>query len=87
MTSYQIEISSRAQKDFKKLDPKVRERITKAILSLETNRYPQQFKALVGHEIAHFRLRIGDYRILYDMYTEDQTVLILRIGHRKDIYR
>lgn len=87
MSKQQIQITSKAQKDFKKLDPKVQKQITKAILKLEKDRIPQQFKPLIGYEIAQFRLRVGDYRIVYDVYDEDRVVLILRIGHRKDIYR
>lgn len=87
MIKYRIRIASKAQKDFKKLDPHIRKIISQVILKLETNRTPQQFKPLMGKDIAQFRLRIGDYRVLYDVYDEDKTVLILRIGHRKNIYR
>ena len=84
---YRIVISSKAQKDYRKLDPSIQTRVVKAILILETNRTPQQFKSLVGGDIASFRLRVGDYRILYDVYDKEKEVLIIRIGHRKDIYR
>ena len=87
MIKYHIQITPRAQKDYRKLDANVRKRIKEAILELETNRTPQQFKPLTGRDIANFRLRIGDYRVLYDVYDEEKTVLILRIGHRRDIYR
>lgn len=87
MSKYNIQISTKAKKDFKKLNPKVKERISNAILKLEKNRHPQQFKPLMGRKIAQYRLRIGDYRVLYDVYDNDNVVLILRIGHRKDIYR
>lgn len=85
--TFLIHLTSRAQKDFKKLDRQIQQKISDAIFSLETDRHPRQFKALVGHEIAHYRLRVGDYRILYDVYDDDSVVLVLRIGHRKDIYR
>lgn len=87
MSSFHIQITSKAKKDFKRLDPQVKKRISSAILLLETNRYPQQFKPLMGKDIAQYRLRVGDWRILYDVYEDDGVVLILRIGHRKDIYR
>jgi mRNA interferase RelE/StbE len=83
---YTIRITSKAKKDFKKLDPKIQKHIQTSILSLQTNRTPQQFKPLVGHKIAQYRLRMGDYRVLYDVYNEDKVVLVLRIGHRKEIY-
>ena len=84
---YLIQITSKAQKDFRKLDPKVQKAVSKAIYALEKNRFPQQFKPLIGYEIAQFRLRVGDYRVLYDVYDEDKVVLILRVGHRKDFYK
>ena len=87
MTKYNIQIVSRAQKDYKRLDKIVQQRVNEAILKLETNRTPQQFKPLIGRSIAHYRIRIGDYRVLYDVYDEEKTVLILRIGHRSNIYR
>lgn len=87
MSKYNLQISSKTQKDFKKLNPQIKKRISKAILQLEKNRYPQQFKPLMGRRIAQYRLRIGDYRVLYDVYDDDEAVLVMRIGHRKDIYR
>lgn len=86
-SKYFIQTTSKAQKDIKKLDPSVRERIIKAIFKLKTNRHPQQFKPIVGREIAQFRIRVGDYRVLYDLYDKDTVVLILRVGHRKEIYK
>jgi len=87
MSIYQLQISSKAQKDLKKIDKKIQQRIIKEVFKLKKDRHPQQFKPLVGLKIAQFRLRIGDYRVLYDVYDQDKVVLILRIGHRKDIYR
>ena len=87
MSKYQVYLTSRAEKDFKKLSPQVKERIKKEILQLESSRYPQKFKSLVGKDIAQYRLRIGDYRALYDVYDDNKVVLIFRIGHRKEIYR
>ena len=87
MVKYKIQITSRAKKDFQKLVPEIQIRITKAILKLETNRTPQQFKPLLGKDIAQYRLRVGDYRVLFDVYDEEKVVLILRLGHRRDIYK
>jgi mRNA interferase RelE/StbE len=87
MTNYQVHLSAKSQRDIKKLDSTIRPRIIKAITKLSKNRTPQQFKPLMGKDIAQFRIRIGDYRILYDVYDYDKTVLIICIGHRKDIYR
>lgn len=85
--AYQIQISKKAQKDLKKIDKKAQQKIIDAILKLKTQHKSQQMKPLIGSRIAQFRLRVGDYRILYDVYNQDKTVLILRIGHRREIYR
>lgn len=87
MNTYKIVISSKAQYDYKKLDKSVQTRIQKAILSLESDQTPAQSRGLTGKGLAQYRLRVGDYRILYDVYHADKTVLIIRIGHRKEIYR
>ncbi len=84
---YSIQLSKRAHKDFQKLDPSLQKPIYQALIKLSTSRTPQQFKTLKGKNIAQYRLRVGDYRILYDVYNEDNVVLIIRIGHRRDIYR
>ncbi|PIZ64080.1 type II toxin-antitoxin system mRNA interferase toxin, RelE/StbE family [Candidatus Roizmanbacteria bacterium CG_4_9_14_0_2_um_filter_39_13] len=84
---YQVLLTKKAQKDFQKLDPSLQKPILKTILDLCNNQKPQQFTALKGKNIAQFRVRVGDYRVLYDIYDEDKTILIFRIGHRKDIYR
>lgn len=86
-SSFSIQLTRRAQKDFQKLDPSIQKPILKTIKNLTSRRYSNQYKALKGRNIAQYRARVGDYRILYDRYDEDLVILILRIGHRKDIYR
>jgi len=87
VSKFSIQISSKAKKDLKKISSPAQKKIIRAIQDLKINQRPQQFKPLVRHEIAQCRLRIGDYRVLYDIYEFKKTVLILRIGHRRDIYR
>ncbi len=87
MDEYEIGLTSKAEKDLKKLSKQLRERIVPKILALKNDRYPQHYKHLVGNKMAMYRLRIGDYRVIYDVYGKQKIVLIYRIGHRKDIYR
>lgn len=87
MNEYQVKITSRAQKNFKRLHQPVQKRIIRAIRSSKTERFPQQFKQLKGDDVAMYRIRVGDYRILYDGDDDRRTVLVLRIGHWKDMYR
>ncbi|OGC10088.1 hypothetical protein A3J90_04085 [candidate division WOR-1 bacterium RIFOXYC2_FULL_37_10] len=87
MSSYKILVTSKAKKDFKKIDHFQIKRIDSAILNLENNPYPQGVKRLIAQDLSQFRIRVGDYRILYDVDEKNKAIIIFRIGHRKDIYR
>lgn len=84
--AYRIELTPRAARDFKSLDGPIRERIARRIDSLAENPYPQGIKKIEGED-ALYRLRVGDYRILYQVKRKILLVLIVGIGHRRDIYR
>lgn len=85
---FQIHLTSKAQKDIAKLKSPQKARIISALFRLKTNPHQPQTKTLFRHHTsAQYRLRVGDYRILYDVYDQDKVVLIFRLGHRKDIYR
>lgn len=85
--SSRILLSPRAIKDLKKLERHVLLKIDRALLGLAQNPHPSGVKILQDKKLAQCRIRIGDYRILYDVYREDRVVYILKIGHRKDVYR
>ncbi len=87
MNPYQIQLTSKAEKQLRKLSPSIRKKILVEILKLAQERFPNKFKPLIGKKSAQFRIRIGDYRVLYDVYDDDAVVLILIVGHRRDIYR
>ena len=87
MKAYEIQLSTKAKKQLKKLNPQIRDNIIPEIQRLATERFPNQFKHLTKHKTADYRLRIGDYRVLYDVYDQDEVVLILVVGHRRDVYR
>ena len=61
-------------------------RVDAAILGLATDRHPPGSKKLQG-EIDLYRIRVGDYRIIYKVETERLVVLVVNIGNRRDIYR
>lgn len=84
---FQIQFSKLAHKDLKKLSHPVQRKLIKHILLLEHPFQTPQVRALVNHSSATHRLRVGDYRVLYDTYSDTKVILIIRIGHRKDIYR
>ena len=84
--AYRIELAPKAQRDFKALDGSIRRRIARRIDSLAENPYPQGIKKIEGEDEL-YRLRIGDYRVLYQVKGKILLVLIVGIGHRRDIYR
>jgi mRNA interferase RelE/StbE len=88
LSMYRIVLTPHAAKDIKRLPKSVLARIDRAILKLENNPHRQSnIKYLRDIRLADFRFRIGDYRVLFDIDEPNQTVVILSIGHRKDIYR
>lgn len=86
MTQYVVELTSAAAKQLRKLDAEPRRRITVALASLATDPRPPGSTKLVGEDTA-YRVRVGEYRILYDVVDEVVTVTVFRIAHRREVYR
>ena len=84
---YKIVLSPRVNKELNKLKGPMRRNVDRALLKLQQNPYIIKFKFLKNRDLADFRIRIGSYRILYDVYEDKKIIYILRIGYRKDIYR
>jgi mRNA interferase RelE/StbE len=84
MSSYRIEIRPAAMRSLRKLDPQVRPRIQGAIALLAEDPRPPNARKLRGRDA--YRVRVGNYRIIYKI--EDQILLItvVTLGHRRDIY-
>lgn len=82
---YEVEIRRTALKDLKDIPADYARLITKHIDLLEQNPRPTDFKKLKGN--ASFSLRIGTYRVLYDIDDKAEMVTIYRIKHRRDAYR
>ena len=83
--SWQIEISRDARKELADLQPQMQVRISKAILALENNPFPSGGKKLKNRD--GFRIRVGDYRVLYFADTKTKRLVVGAIGHRREIYR
>ena len=83
--TYNIEIEKPALKSLKKLDKPVRTRVVDAINGLATSPRPSGVKALVGS--GFLRIRVGDYRIIYEVHDDRLVVVVIELGHRSDIYR
>ena len=85
MAKYRIKIKSSAVKELKKIPKKDLKRITKGILSLSDNPRPPGGEKLSAQE--RYRLRQGNYRIIYSIEDEILVVYVVKIGHRKEVYK
>lgn len=86
MAKYKLEISRSAEKQLKKLPKDDQTRVAEAILELGDDPYPRGARKLSGYDDV-FRVRVGHYRILYSVLEMEVIIIILKIGHRKDVYR
>lgn len=86
MDIYRIEWKSSALKELKRIDKSTVPRIINVVESLATNPRPVDVRKLKGSERS-FRIRIGDYRIVYEILDDSLVVFIVRVRHRKDVYR
>ncbi len=86
MALYAVNIKKSAIKELQKLPETVFTAVDAKILSLENNPFPQYSKKLIG-ESNLYRLRQGNYRIIYSVEEESKTIEILKIKHRKDVYK
>lgn len=73
-----------AEKQFAKLDKPVQKRIKKYLAEIKNPR--SRGKALIGNLMGMWRYRVGDYRILCKIKDEELIILVLEVGHRKNIY-
>ena len=81
---YKLSYTQRAIKDIQKLEPNIRDRLGKTLLRYEGN--PMKYaEKLTDSRLGTYRFRIGDYRVIFDL--EENEIVVLRVGHRRDIYR
>ena len=83
--TYKIFIEKSAQKSLSKIPSPYQDRIINAVQALAKNPRPAGCKKLSGREA--WRIRIGNYRVLYEIHDDTLIVFVIVIGHRKDIYR
>ena len=84
MTNYTAVLSKKAQKKLDKLSDSIAEPLFNAIADLEEDPRPNGYRKLKGRD--GYRIRVGDYRIIYEIYDHELIVDIITLGHRKDIY-
>ncbi|ALV43236.1 plasmid stabilization protein [Pseudarthrobacter sulfonivorans] len=85
MSQYRIELRPAAVRALRKVHPEDRERIQGAIALLGQDPRPPKAIALSGRP--GYRVRIGDYRIIYTIQDDVLLVLVLNLGHRRDVYQ
>ncbi len=85
---YAVSLTPSAERDLKGVkDRAVRRRLGAAIDSLATNPRPPNVEQLSGANLRAYRIRVGDYRILYTIDDKEVTVTVVRVGHRREVYR
>ena len=82
---FEIQATQSAAKALDRLPKEVRERVLDALVVLESQPRPPGSKKLVNRSA--WRIRVGDYRVLYEIREEKLVILIVEIGHRREIYR
>jgi len=85
MASYKIIVKKSVAKDLRSLPKKDIKRILSAVQSLADDPRPPQSKKLSGQE--RYRLRQGNYRILYSIEDEKLIICVVKVGNRRDVYR
>lgn len=87
LKGYRLSYSSQAEKFIKKLDKKTATHISNKLEQLVNGDENLDVKKLSGSLDQQFRLRVGDFRILYEVSAHEIIVYVIEIGHRKEIYR
>ena len=85
MTAYRVEFTTASAKEIRKLDTQIRRRILDAITHLEREPRPHGVRKLAGYDNA-WRIRVGDYRVLYEVVDDQVLVTVVRVAHRRDVY-
>ena len=85
MAGYRVFFRKSVEKDFAGIPKKDLRRILRRIKTLENNPRPPGCEKLAGQE--RYRLRQGRYRIVYSIQDNELTIWVVKVGHRKDIYR
>jgi mRNA interferase RelE/StbE len=87
MTLFPAEFSTKARRFLRKLSPAQKQRVRSGIDKLETDPFPQEVERVQGYKREHvFRIRVGDYRILYIIRYNPHKLIVVRIDKRSRVY-
>ncbi len=84
MSDFRVLVTRRAERDLSSLDKAALKRIGKSLKQLQDDPL-RRAKKLTSSDLGQYRLRVGDWRIIFDL--NGREVIVLRIGHRREIYR
>jgi len=85
---YKVKIAKKAQKEFKKIPKTYKDKISEAVKELAARPMPSGVKKMQGAgAVNRYRIRVADYRIIYDIDGAEMVILVIKIGHRKQVYR
>lgn len=83
--AYTLHLDKRTEKELRALPDEVQQRVFGALLKLQKDLTAVSSKKLAGED--SYRIRVGSYRVVYDVDTARQEITVLKVAHRKDIYR
>ena len=86
MTMYRVLLERAAEKDLARLSFEIHDRVIAAIRALATNPRPLGSRKLAGSKY-DWRIRVGDYRVIYEIADEIRVVRVNRVRHRREVYR
>ena len=84
--TYRVKLTATAQKQRKQMPPQIRARIDAALVGLKTDPRPTGVVKLSGSK-NDWRIRVGDYRILYEIDDNEEVITVWRIAHRREAYQ
>jgi mRNA interferase RelE/StbE len=85
-SSYDLNLTERAERNLEKLDKQIARRILRKLFDLAEVVDLADHYALAGKWKGYYRIRIGDYRAIYDLDHDEKLVIVMIVGHRRDVY-
>lgn len=85
---FNIKFINKSGKEFSKLDTAIKQKVWQKILELENfSKNSRNIKRLVTNSGEYYRLRVSDYRILFEVDWNQRKIWILTVGHRREVYK
>ena len=82
---FQVILPKSVQKELDRLPDEITNRILARLSALETNPRPADVKKLKGRDA--WRIRVGDYRVIYEIHDRVSQIIVITVGHRREVYR